>query len=237
MEYFNLNDGQTAVVRILSSTVDNIETGGIHTIETQGKRRKVKCLTKNCPLCESGNEASTRLFVHLWDYTDNKEKVWNRTNNESFVKSLKLVEEDWGNIGSSVIRITREGSDFPKYNVIAINPKSYADMPEDLYDTDAGWMCATYRSAEEMAEFLKTGILPDHVKKTPEREWLPKEEWLAQQQLKEEAAQKTVDNLSSNNVANDEVENGVFSNDAMGESFDDILDDDPFASNPFFKKV
>lgn len=184
MEFFYLGDKQSAVIRILSTSVDKIERGGIHSITcSNGEKKRVRCLGKNCPLCAAGNQASERLFVHLWDYTDNTEKIWNRTANTKFLNSLKAVEADWGPINEAVIRITRDGEQFPKYDVSAINPKQYADVDNDLIDKEVAWMCSTYRSADELDEFLKTGVLPPHVKKKKEdsKQYVSKEEWQKQQ--------------------------------------------------------
>ena len=189
IEFFNINAGESAVVRILSTTVDKIERIGIHTVELgDGTKKKVRCLEANCPLCKN-DQPNERLAVHLWDYTDNKEKVWNRTTNEKFVNLLKDVEENWGNLSECVIKITREGADFPKYSVTVQNPNKYP-MPDEIkkedIDKNVGYRCCTYRSADELAEFLKTGYLPEHVKKQPKQDWVPKDQWIKNKNKEQE---------------------------------------------------
>jgi hypothetical protein len=211
IEFFNIRGGESAVVRILSTTVDKIERIGIHTIELgDGTKKKVRCLESNCPLCDD-DKASERLALHLWDYTDNKEKVWNRTTNEKFVNLLRDVEENWGNLSECVVKITRENDDFPQYSVTVQNPNKYP-MPNEItkedIDRNVGYRCCTYRSADELAEFLKTGYLPDHIKKQPKQEWVPKDQWLKNKNKEEikknnEDAMRSYEAIHTNNTFKD----------------------------------
>lgn len=206
IEFFNIRGGESAIVRILSTTVDKIERIGIHTIELgDGTKKKVRCLESNCPLCND-NQASERLALHLWDYTDGKEKVWNRTTNEKFVNLLKDVEENWGNLSECVVKITRESDDFPQYSVTVQNPSKYP-MPNEItkedIDKNVGYRCCTYRSADELVEFLKTGYLPEHIKKQPKQDWIPKDQWIKnknkeQENKKIEEATKHYENYYNN---------------------------------------
>lgn len=214
IEFFNLVDQQSAVIRILSTSVDKIERIGIHTIDVSGAKKRVRCLGNNCPLCDE-NQANERLAVHLWDYTDNKEKVWNRTINEKFINLLKDVEENWGNLNDCVIKITREGAQFPQYSVTVQNPNKYP-FPESLtekdVDRDVGYRCCTYRSADELAEYMRTGFLPDHVKKQSNQEWLPKDQWIKKRN-EEEQNRKNAESIKSYESANNssvEDEEDVF---------------------------
>ena len=192
IEFFNLrHDGESAIVRILNTTVDEIEVKGIHYIDLQGKKKAVSCLGEgNCPLCDV-NQPVTRLCVHLWDYTDNKEKIWSRTPNQNFLNSLNDVVDSWGDLCDSVVKITRSGDNFPKYTVTVLNPKKYPfpdSLTKDSINEKVAYRLATYRSAEELEEFVKTGFLPDHVKK--QSTWVPKDEWIKRK--KEEEKEKSV---------------------------------------------
>ncbi len=227
IEFFNLVDQQSAVIRILSTTVDKIERIGIHTIETNGVKKKVRCLESNCPLCDE-YPVSERLAVHLWDYTDNSEKVWNRTTNEKFIKLLKDIEDNWGNLSECVVKITRDGEQFPQYSVTVQNPNKYP-FPEEIskedIDKNVGYRCCTYRSADELAEYMRTGILPEHIKKKPNQEWIPKDQWVKQQNEKNQA-KKTEEAMSSyeekHKMANVEVNN---------QEDDEDVFIDPFMNN------
>lgn len=187
--FFYLNAGESAVVRILSTTVDKIERRSIHVLHVDGKKKSVACLSKDCPLCEHYGPSNERLYVHLWDYTDNSEKVWNRTTNEKFMNMLRDVEENWGNLSDCVVKITREGDDFPSYTLSVQNPSKYPPVDESYIDEQIAYRYSLYRSASELRQFIETGVLPAHKKSTSNKQWVPKDEWVKQQNAKKEAAE------------------------------------------------
>lgn len=209
--FFGLVDGQSAIVRILSTKVDKIPRAFVHKIEVNGTSKNVKCLGKdNCPLCDE-KDPFERLYMHLWDYTDNREKVWQRTTNEKFMSLLYDIEENWGNLSECVIKITREGTNFPNYTVTVQNPSKYpfpSELGKDVIDQDIAYRFYLYRSKEELEEFVKTGYLPEHVKKNST--YIPKSEYIKQQNEKKEKENLTsamnsyVEHHNQNNVNNDE---------------------------------
>lgn len=208
--FFNLVDGQSAVVRILSTKVDKIPRAFVHRISVNGSYKNVKCLGKNCPLCDE-KDSYERLYMHLWDYTDNSEKVWQRTTNEKFMSLLRDIEENWGNLNECVIKITREGTNFPNYTLTVQNPGKYpypSELKKDYVDQDISYRFYLYRSSEELAEFMKTGILPEHIKK--KSTFIPKSEYIKQQNEKKEkeklneAMKSYNESHSKNNVDNSE---------------------------------
>ena len=185
IEFFYLEDGQSANVRILSKSVSSIEKKWVHTVKVGDKNKKFTCIAKNaieeCPFCQAARnyvdgiqEASQRLVIHLLDYTDNKEKIWNRTVNANFIGVLKQVEESWGNLCNCVLSIKRNGAQFPTYTVTVLNPAQYPPVDESLVDVDVGYRISSYRSKEEMEEFLRTGVMPDHKKQ--EKKFVPRSE-------------------------------------------------------------
>jgi hypothetical protein len=216
IEFFNLrHDGESAIVRILNTDVNEIEVKGIHYIDLQGKKKAVACLGEgNCPLCDV-NQPVQRLCVHLWDYTDNKEKIWSRTPNQNFLNSLSDVVDSWGDLCDSVVKITRNGDNFPKYTITVLNPNKYPfpdSLTKDSINEKVAYRLATYRSAEELEEFVRTGFLPDHVKK--QSNWVPKEEWIKRKKEEEK-------NNSSSNTTE--------SSDSKLSTETDVSDfDDPF---------
>ena len=231
IEFFNLVDGQSAVIRILATSVSKIERVAVHTIDTNNQgRKKVKCLGKDkCPLCKEFGEGNIRLVVHLWDYTDNKEKIWNRTANEKFINLLKDVEENWGNLSECVVKITREGNDFPNYTMTVQNPNKYpfpSEITNEDVDASVGYRICTYRSADELEKYLDTGVLPDHVKKNFSQGWLPKDQWLKQQNEKNQA-KKTDEAMASYEASHAKnVQSSVNT---------DTTDDDDVFIDPFAK--
>ena len=122
--FFNLKaDGDSAIVRLYHSSPKTIETVISHRIEVDGKKKRIRCIGENCPLCANGNIAEEKIYIHLYDYTDNMEKVWERTN-----KILPQIEElftAWNPLNTAVVKITRIGNEFPKYKIEPQNPMIY----------------------------------------------------------------------------------------------------------------
>ena len=173
--FFNLKaDGESAVVRLLHTTPDTIEHVMLHTITVEGKKRSIKCLGDNCPLCRTA--PSERIYIHLIDFTDGQEKVWGRT--ATIIKQLVELYQSWGNLSNLVLKITRVGNEFPRYNIMVMPSQGLQPLPADMIDAKVAFRFYLYRSMEEIQQYMQTGILPPHTKKQP----IPKEQYFAQQQ-------------------------------------------------------
>ena len=187
--YFSLNtDGENATVRILHTTVETIESVTSHRVTIDGKTRRVRCLGETCPLCAHENKADTRIYIHLWDYTDDKEKVWERT--DKILPQLQTLQQSWNPLSSAVVKITRRGNEFPKYDIEVQNPMNYHDVAKELVDTKVANRYSTKRTAEEITEFINTGKFPER------REYLSKEDYKKQK----EAEAAGVTNTQVNSV-------------------------------------
>lgn len=159
--YFSLNqDGASAVVRILHTNTSTIETMTSHRVMIGGKKKRIKCIGEGCPLCAEQNTAESRIYIHLWDYTDNKEKVWERT--DKIIPQLEKLQADWNPLNSAVVKITRKGNNFPKYDVVPVNPLVYSNVPADVkVDEQLAKLYAYSRKKEDIDTFIKTGTLPE----------------------------------------------------------------------------
>lgn len=224
IDFFNLNkNGDSAIVRLLHSSVATIEGAKVHHTVIDGKRKCIKCLnTAECPLCNASNfYTSNRVYIHLWDYTDNKEKVWNRT--DKIIDQLKEIETNWGDLSNCVLKIIREGDDFPKYNVSILPPTNYQPVDAALKDQKLAYRYYLTRSAEDMNTFLKTGIMP---KKTPpaNNNVVAKNEYFANPQTQQQ--QQITNTVPANNNSNPF---SVSSNQSMGDTVDDTPFFDPFS--------
>lgn len=216
IENFNLaKAGDNAIVRLLHKSISTIESADSHWVtQKDGSKRCVKCIGENCPLCKvDENTGSPRyrkdhkVYIHLYDYTDNKEKVWVRT--DKILPSFESLEKDWGDLSALVLKITRDTDDFPKYSVQIMPPQNYKQVSNETNtDIKLAYMNYMTRSLEELNEFVKTGVIPPHKKK----EMIPKEQWIAQQKAKQ------------NNVLENAVESKVESVD-VGEVDDSGLSD------------
>lgn len=196
--FFNLiNDGDEAVVRILHSNPNTIEIVDTHRIEVDGKRKRIRCNGDGCPLCANANNIDKRMYLHLYDYTDNKEKVWDRT--DKILYQLNSLFESWNPLDSAVVKITRHGNEFPKYDVVPQNPMNYAPVDKELIDKPIAIRYSLKRKNEEIAEFITTGKFPER------RAYIPKEEY-----AKMKAEEKTAFKNESAPVASAASQSGPF---------------------------
>lgn len=168
IEFFDLaTAGQSANVRLLYTTTQSLTSVITHRINNAGKTKRVKCLGENCPCCKAGIPQETRLVLHLYDYTDGKEKIWNRTNNQKFVQAIADIEQSWGNLCDIPLRITRESQEFPTYAVTPLPPQQFPKIEGLEINKDCSFRMGLYRSASELEEALRTGVVPPHVKNPP----------------------------------------------------------------------
>ena len=178
--FFNLpiKDSQ-ANVRLLHTSVSTIEHQPIHILQVGDKKKSVKCVGQNCPMCANNIQLNDRIYIHLWDYTDNKEKVWSRT--DKILTQLQEIENAWGDLSNVVLNIRRESDQFPTYAVNVLPPTAFPAAPKELVDQKVSFRCYMTRSAEELNEFFRTGVMPEHKKK----EYIPKEQYRAQKQAQQ----------------------------------------------------
>jgi hypothetical protein len=200
--FFNLKaDGDTAVVRLLHSKVDTIERVVSHRVTVGDKQKKVRCIGDGCPLCATNNRADDRIYLHLWDYTDNREKIWERT--DKIIPQLETLQKSWAPLNSAVIRITRKGNEFPKYDIEVQNPMTYDNVDNTLVDKPLAKFYSMKRTADEIQAFLATGAFPER------KEFISKEEY---------KKMKEAEKANSNSTP---TEQNVVSNTP-------IVDNDPF---------
>lgn len=188
--FFNLiKDGDEAVVRILHSNPLTIESADTHRIEVAGKKKRVRCTGDGCPLCANGNQKDHRIYIHLYDYTDNKEKVWDRT--DKILPQLNALFESWNPLNSAVIKIKRKGNEFPQYDLIVQNPTGYADVDKSLINKPEAFRYSLKRTNDEIKTFMETGAFPER------KAFIPKEEYFKSKQ--EQEVQETSVNNELNN--------------------------------------
>lgn len=194
--YFNLNkDGDSAVVRILHTNPGTIEIEDLYTIELDGKKKRLKVNGDDTILRNKGMKSYSRMFLHVWDYTDeagNYEKVWDRTT--TIKPQIEKLFQSWNPLHSAVVKITRVGNEFPKYEIEPQNPMNYKQVDEKLIDAEISKYFHLTRKTEDIQVFLNTGKFPD------KKPYLSKEEYAKQQStnvgVKEESKVKDVNTSS-----------------------------------------
>ena len=80
--YFSLkNDKDSAKVRFMYNTVDEIETYAVHEVQINGFTRHVDCLKDaeghgTCPFCDKGVKRTARTFFKLYNIDKEAVEVW-----------------------------------------------------------------------------------------------------------------------------------------------------------------
>lgn len=193
VSYFSLkDDGDEAVVRFTYDSTDQFHLVTVHTVEEDGKFRRVSCLRTarepldKCPLCAAGEKVYDKFYVKLIQYETNsigqvvaKAKVWERPASFSRVLENYLVE--YGPLSDIVFKIKRRGVrgdmkttyDIIYANPVVYKPEIYVKDFSDFEGYDLDRFFYTKRTVEEMNEYLKTGLFPrqdwsTHSSTTPE---------------------------------------------------------------------
>lgn len=157
--------GDTATVRFLHTSVNTIEKVFTHWVQKGETWKHFKCIGENCPACLSGNQAKERAYIRLFNYDTNEIEVWDRTANNKFLNSLLDVEQEWGALNATAIKITRDSDDFPTYTLSPCPPNKYT-IPNAEVDEKIAYRMVGSRSAEDIKTFLTTGIMPPKPQKT-----------------------------------------------------------------------
>lgn len=230
--YFNLTtDGASAVVRVLHTSVETIESADTHWVESaEGKKKCVKCLGDGCPVCATNAMITSRIYVHLFDYTDGTEKVWTRT--DKILPQLKEVQDAWGKLHDCVLKITRVGDNFPKYTVTVQNPNMYEAVDSELIDKKIAYRFYMTRSADELREFITTGVMPEH-----KSNFVPKDEYFKNKNNQQaQTAQSAGAKPSYSTAQSTQTPKIDFAKAAQKVKTADVKVDDDVFSDPFLVK-
>ena len=125
-----------------------------------------------------------------------------------------------GNLSDCVIRITRKGKEFPKYNVDILNAKNYAPVDSELIDNKIAYRFYMTRSVDELKTFLKTGEMPKHVST-----FVSKEEYAKRKKEESENKLDVKPNTTHANFVKSTTENTEKAEKLKVET---VVDDDPF---------
>lgn len=112
------NDKDKAVVRFCYNTVDDAEGYAVHEVKVGNTRKYINCLRdytqplSDCPFCQSGMQQKVKVFVPVFDLSDNSMKVWER-GKQIFGQISELCSK-YANNGtpfvSNIFTIERQGA-------------------------------------------------------------------------------------------------------------------------------
>lgn len=112
--FFSLkNDKDTAVVRFMYNSLEDIQGYAVHEIELDGKKRYVNCLREYnepvdmCPLCAARYKVVAKLFLMLYDEDAQEVKVWDR--GKTFYSKLSSLCARYNPLVATPFEIERNG--------------------------------------------------------------------------------------------------------------------------------
>lgn len=225
--FFNLfNDGDEAIVRLLHTAPSTIESNITHRIEVDGKKKRIRCVGNECPLCAKGNSADKRIYIHLFDYTDNKEKVWDRT--DKIMPEIEKLYENWNPLCTAVVKIVRKGADFPRYEITPLNPMQYAQTDPDLVDVQLAKFYSMKRTKEAIEQFIETGKFPEKPAFVPKDKYFAEKE---KEKIETPAEATTVKSSDEKYVSMFDPVPDFNEETVVNNGSEDVFDFDPFSSN------
>jgi hypothetical protein len=170
VSYFTLkDDGDSAIVRFMYNTLDDIEGYAIHkiTYDNGNRYRYVSCLRDyeepidNCPLCANRNFQQAKFYFNLFDVKTEEVKLWERGKNV-LTPLIPVLNEIKGPICGTPIKITRHGvagDTYTKYSFEICGESdgcTVEDLPERVNPMDEIILNCT---KEELETYVNTGNL------------------------------------------------------------------------------
>lgn len=127
-------DGDSAEVIFLYRNINDVLIGDMHYIKSADYSGYVHCCGRGCPACGKGIRVQTKLFIPLYNLTDNEIQFWDRGN--TFEHQLSNdVFKNYPNPCDFVFRITRHGvrgSVDTTYSIEAIGKNSQESYDQIL---------------------------------------------------------------------------------------------------------
>lgn len=171
--YFQLKeDKDTANVRFLYRTIEDITGNIVHEIHTDGdpsnikSRKLINCLRSydeplsNCPLCASGSKQLPKLFIKIFNEDTQEPQLWER--GKSYFQRLAGLASHYNPLCDEIVSIERHGvkGDMQtKYEFYPIENKPFdmdsIDIPDPLDGTTIVEL-----TADEMQDFVTNGVYP-----------------------------------------------------------------------------
>lgn len=168
--YFSLkNDGDTAYVRFLYNTADDIEGYAVHEVEVDGKKRYVNCIREynqpidDCPFCKAKKFQVAKLFIPLYNEDEGKVQVWER-GKKSFSKISGICARyNKAPIVAQTFEIQRNGKSGDKQTTYEIYRSDDPADDTSLEDFEIPNPLGTIildKTADDMSFFLEEGYFP-----------------------------------------------------------------------------
>lgn len=178
-QYFSLaDDKDTARVRFMYSSIEDLQGYAVHEVEIDGYKKYVNCLREynepvdNCPFCREHMFQRAKLYIPLYvmDKNGNGEvKLWERGKN--FISKISSLCSRYPNLCSHIFEIERNGKKGDMQTTYEIYEIDHDDtILEDLPEVpDVVGSIILDKSYDDMEYYLQYGKFNDTTNNNSDR--------------------------------------------------------------------
>lgn len=162
--FFSLKDDKdTAPVRFLYDSIEDVEGFAVHEIEIEGKKRAVNCLREYgqpievCPFCQAGKPVKVKYYVPLAQIADDKVVIWER--GKKFGQKLSSMCSRYPHLVSHTFEIERNGKAGDQQTTYEIYETGQDETTIDNFEIPKVLGTVVMdKSADDMQYFLDRGV-------------------------------------------------------------------------------
>lgn len=166
--FFSLKDDKdTAKVRFLYSTIDDVRGYAVHRVQVGDKERYVNCLRAynepldKCPFCAAQIKVQPRMFIKLYNEDSGECQIWDRS--KSYFQKLASLANHYNPLCDEIVEIERNGKKGDQKTEYMFYPLSNSKVNIEDYDVvEPLGTIILDKSAEDMDTYLATGSFPDN---------------------------------------------------------------------------
>ena len=166
--FFQLKDDKdTAKVRFLYNTIDDVQGNVVHQVELpDGKKRYVNCLRAynepldKCPLCQAQYKQLPKLFIRLYNEDAKEVQIWER--GKTYFQKMASLAARYNPLCNTVVEIERNGKKGDQKTEYIFYPLDTTEF--NLDDVEIPEVLGTLildKTADEMRDFLQLGDFVD----------------------------------------------------------------------------
>lgn len=163
--FFSLKDDKdTAQVRFLYDSIEDVEGFAVHEIEIDGKKRAVNCLREygapvdDCPFCKRGDAVRVKYYVPLVQIKDGKTVLWER--GKKFGQKLSSMCSRYPHLYQHIFEIERNGKAGDQqttYEIYEIEKDENVKLDDFEIQNPLGTVVLD-KTAEDMQYFIDRGV-------------------------------------------------------------------------------
>lgn len=159
-EFFTLaDDGDTAIVRFLYTSFDELDWFVVHEVEIGGKKRWVECTEEpGCPCCVKVGRPSLKLFIQMIQ-KGKEDTVMTFERGQKFIPQMQALFEAHGDLTQHIFEIERKGKkgdSNTRYEIHHISESSISEddlLERQIFLSEDGFILQ--KTHDEMREILE----------------------------------------------------------------------------------